>query len=272
MSGFSIAWLDLREPADIKARNQPLALKALEWLERIPGAIVVDLGSGTGSTLRAIASLGSDNDKLWRLVDHDGDLLDEAVRRHAKDFQVEDHQSDLAIIEELPFGGARLVTASALFDLVSADFVNKLAQRLTEKKIGVYAALNYDGATSWNPPHSSDADILAAFNQDQRRDKGLGPALGPDAATYLQTVFAQAGYQIFIESSPWLLTKNDAELVKELINGIASAVSENNLLSKETIAAWKEFRLAHLQDGQCTVGHQDFLALPNARLESKTHR
>lgn len=264
MSGFSVSWLDLREPADIAARNKSLAVKAVAWLELIPGPIVVDLGSGTGSTLRAISSLTekNDNDKLWRLVDHDGDLLDEALRRHAKEFQVEDHQSDLSIVEELPFGGARLVTASALFDLVSADLVDKLVRRLTGKKIGIYAALNYDGATNWTPPHSSDAQILAAFNQDQRSDKGLGLALGPEAATYLQRVFKQAGYQTFIESSPWQLTKDNAELVQALITGIADAVVGSPMLSTETIAAWKEFRLAHLQDGECIVGHLDFLALP----------
>lgn len=264
MSGFSISWLNLREPADVAARNKPLAHKALEWLELIPAPIVVDLGSGTGSTLRALSSLGGhgDNDKLWRLVDHDGDLLDEAVRRHAKEFQVEDHQSDLAIIEELLFGGARLVTASALFDLVSADLVNNLVKRLTEKGIGVYAALNYDGETSWSPPHPSDAGVLAAFNQDQRRDKGLGAALGPDASTYLQTVFTQAGYQVSVAPSPWHLTKHDAELVRELINGIANVVTKHSVLSKGAIAVWREFRLAHLQDGECTVGHQDLLALP----------
>ena len=262
MTGFPVAWLDLREPADIKARDKSLAIQALQWLQKNnpnQGKILVDLGSGTGSSLRALSSLSVEN-IVWRLVDNDGDLLDEALRRHGKDLIIEDYEADLNIVNELPLSGSQLVTASALFDLASREFVDELKNRLTKQNTALYTALNYDGTTEWIPTHPLDDKVLDIFNRDQTRDKGLGPALGPEATDYLQSVFQSAGYEVFIASSPWEITPKDHALANELIQGIANAVTEN--IDSVELDAWKEFRLANIHNGNCRVGHLDFLALP----------
>ncbi|MES3007084.1 MAG: hypothetical protein V4751_04855 [Pseudomonadota bacterium] len=277
MSGFSVAWLDLREGADNAARDKTLAAQALAWLTSDDAGgmpIIVDLGSGTGSTLRALTLVGASpardipgsptRDFIWRLVDHDPALLNEALRRHGKTHVIEDYEADLLDLTTLPLTGARLVTASALFDLVSLSVVDALTTRLVQHQAGLYAALNYDGITQWNPPHPLDGHVLAAFNQDQRRDKGLGLALGPDAADYLQMALSRAGYTVWIADSPWELGPDDAALVRELIPGIASAVAEEYGLDREALQEWQDFRLAHVATGRCVVGHQDILALPRA--------
>lgn len=266
MSGFSISWLDLREPADFAARDKALATRAIEWLGQAadpisPDRIVVDLGSGTGSTLRALTALGANN-IVWRLVDLDGKLLNEALRRHGKNYLIEDYQADLTIIAELPLTGANIVSASALFDLASPAFIDALINRLDARKTAVYAALNYDGSTNWIPAHPLDEKILAAFNQDQLRNKGFGPALGPNCTAYLQQVLEQKGYAVEIRPSPWQLGAKDQAMLGELINGIAAAVTEGYELLATQIDEWKAFRLAHLADGTCTIGHWDLLALP----------
>jgi hypothetical protein len=266
MSGFSIVWLDLREAADFAARARPLVNQLLAWLA-MPAVnhgvdpLVVDLGAGTGSTLRALARLGAPK-FVWRLVDHDGALLDEALIRHRKDFLIEDYEADLAVIDELPLGGASLVTASALFDLVSQEFVDRLITRLHRQRAALYAALSYDGTMAWQPAHSLDAAVLAAFNKDQLRDKGFGPALGPSAANYLQQALTSAGYAVFTASSPWVLAAADAELAAELVNGISAAVATGYGLDAGELKSWTDFRLAHTSSGNCTVGHLDILALP----------
>lgn len=266
MSSFSIAWLDLREGADFAARDKALVSQALNWLGQAadpisPDRIVVDLGAGTGSTLRALTKLGA-NSIVWRLVDLDGKLLDEALRRHGKNYLIEDYQADLNIVEELPLTGAHIVSASALFDLASSTFIDKLIDRLDARKTAIYAALNYDGATTWTPAHPLDEKVLAAFNQDQLRDKGFGPALGPACTGYLQKALENKGYAVTIEPSPWQLTAKDHVMLNELISGIAAAVSEGYGLTTSELGEWKNFRLANLTEGDCTVGHWDLLALP----------
>ena len=264
MTGFSISWLDLREPADVKARSKLLAQEAIVWLENNSNGfdnILVDLGSGTGSTLRTLTTLGARN-IIWRLVDNDGQLLDEALKRHSKQALIEAYQADLTLIDELPFGGAKLVTASALFDLVSREFVDSLLDSLSSQKTALYVALNYDGNIEWTPSHPFDATVLNAFNQDQRKDKGFGKALGPDATEYLQQILESKNYKTSTASSPWQLNATNHELVSELIEGIVGAVENDYGLIADDLTAWKEFRIAHASSGTCNVGHLDLLALP----------
>lgn len=271
MSGFSIAWLDLREAADLVARDAQLARMAITYLQpenqAATAALITDLGSGTGSTLRALGALGVSN-VVWRLIDLDGALLDEALRRHSRTSVIEDYQSDLSKVDELPLHGSRLITASALFDLVSRQFLAQLIPRLQALNTGLYAALNYDGTTSWHPPHPLDNVILEAFNVDQRRDKGMGPALGPDATNYLKQALQDSGYTVYTAASPWRLHGESETLVRELILGIAAAVAQDHGLSDADIGTWQEFRLANIATGQCFVGHLDLLALPAPALDS----
>lgn len=266
MSSFSITWLDLRENADFAARDKSLASQALDWLGQAtdpisPDRIIVDLGAGTGATLRALTKLGASN-LVWRLVDVDGKLLDEALRRHGKNYLIEDYQADLNVIGELPLTGAHIITASALMDLVSAEFIDTLIDRISARKTAVYCALNYDGTTHWTPAHPLDEKILAAFNRDQRKDKGFGPALGPDCTSHLTKTLENKGYAVTIAQSPWQLTASNAQLLEELINGIAAAVNEGYGLEANEINEWKHFRITNIEKGNCTIGHYDLLALP----------
>ena len=269
MSGFSTDWLDLREDADRRARDRELLVRVRRWLQQdIPAMqapVVVDLGAGTGSTLRAFDSpIHQPVD--WRLVDHDSTLLAEAHRRHAKQHRLETLVADLSQITALPLHNARLITASALFDLVSAEFVDALAQVLgtqcRHSSVGLYAALNYDGSTHWTPAHPLDDAVLEQFNRDQRRDKGLGPALGPEAHSVMQLAFTRAGFEVRCAASPWVLDGADQALVAALAGGIADAVAGAPGLDASALADWLRFRLARAPFGSCTVGHADLLALP----------
>lgn len=264
MSGFSISWLDLREPADHAARHRGLAAELVNFLQADTeiSPIIVDLGSGTGSSLRALTGIGAQR-CVWRLVDHDPALLNEALRRHGQSEIIEDYETDLREIAALPLGGAALLSASALFDLVSADLIDELVARVRKQSAAFYAALNYDGRTRWTPAHPLDAAVLDAFNQDQRRDKGLGPALGPDAASYIKTALENVGYNVQLGDSPWQLGPEQKALVVDLITGIRNAVANGYGLSETDLNAWQAFRLLHADSGQGFVGHIDVLAFPD---------
>jgi hypothetical protein len=272
MSGFSVDWLDLRETADRGARDAGLLEQAKHWLRGNPSSdrrpTIVDLGAGTGSTLRAFAESDdfSPNGIEWLLVDQDRPLLAEARRRHGHSHAVETCELDLAKFSDLPLACARLVAASALFDLVSAEFVDSLAIHLEtlcqRQPVGLYTALNYDGTTDWTPTHPLDDAVLEAFNRDQQRDKGFGPALGPDACGYLQRRFVEAGFEVSSAHSPWILDGADRSMMTELITGIAAAVAKTPAMDSDSLKDWLEFRLDKVNDSSCIVGHTDMLALP----------
>lgn len=270
MTGFSIDWLDLREEADRRARDSKLLARARDWLkdDRPPAddPLVVDLGAGTGATFRAFPQ-DDQNPLTWRLVDNDDALLAAARHRHGDRQRIETCQMDLGTVAALPLDDARLVTASALFDLTSPRFIFDLAARLWGRSqsspVGLYAALSYDGTTRWTPAHPLDDQVLNAFNNDQHSDKGFGPALGPGATAFMQMVFSQImSFTIYTASSPWILDGKDDQLVSALIEGIAAAIAQSPHIDATSLEDWTNFRRSQVAAGTCIVGHTDLLALP----------
>lgn len=259
MSGFETRWLDLREPADHAARDVGLRHRAIEHLaDKAEGARIVDLGCGTGSTFRALSP--ESRHWHWLLVDNDPLLLAEARTRHGDEASLQIVETDLAAVSPTVFAGADLVTASALFDLVSGDFIERLTARLRQEGASLYAALNYDGTCNWGNPHAADAEVVAAFNEDQRRDKGFGPALGPQSGPFLKKACERAGLRVSIAPSPWRFTPENAELHRQFIEGMAKAVSDTRSLDPLLLEDWRRHRLARAEHSTCIVGHWDVLA------------
>jgi hypothetical protein len=267
MSGFSADWLTLREPYDGRARNQTV-LDAVTALLRPRSPVrVVDLACGTGSTLRALSPhLPASQD--WRLFDHDPGLLAHAkAMPRAKDVSVATMALDLnRDLEAALEGPADLVATSALLDLVSEAWLDRLAVEVAARSIPFYAALSYDGRTAFTPADPFDADIASAVNAHQRTDKGFGPALGPAAAAYAIARFEALGYSVMQGPSDWTMGPQDRDMQAEILTGWASAAQDIGGPPPADIAAWLGRRRAALAGGRSSleVGHVDFLAIPSA--------
>ncbi len=267
MSGFSADWLALREPYDRRARS-PAVLDAVATLlgPRSP-VHIVDLACGTGSTLRALSPhLTVHQD--WKLFDHDPALLAHAkATPRAKDVSVTTVALDLNRDLEVAFDGPiDLVTTSALLDLVSEAWLDWLAVAVTARAIPFYAALSYDGRSTFTPADPFDASIANAVNAHQRTDKGFGPALGPAAATFAIARFEALGYSVTQGPSDWTMGPNDRDMQSEILAGWASAAQDIGALPSAGITAWLARRRAALASGRSSleVGHVDFLAIPSA--------
>lgn len=259
MSGFETRWLDLREPADHAARDAVLLRKTIEHVDAGGEHIaVVDLGCGTGSTVRAFSTAAAR--WHWRLLDNDPLLLSEAAKRHGGEMQLECLKTDLGTLSPDLFKQARLVTASALLDLVSTGFLQSLVSSLEHAGCSFYTALNYDGHCTWHQAHKADASIVNAFNFHQRRDKGFGPALGPAAEDVLREMLQTAGFHVLKAQSSWQLGADEAELQRQFVMGVATAAAETGLLETGIIEEWRAYRLDHTDSG-CMVGHWDMLGL-----------
>jgi SAM-dependent methyltransferase len=276
MSGFDATWLDLREPADHRSRSEELARLLARDLGRRRQISVLDLGCGTGSNLRATAPLLGE-EQSWMLVDHDAQLLQAALARltqwarhsERRDNQLVLHKdgkcisvrllrADLAHDLDRVFAtGPDLVTASALFDLASPDFISEIASEVVRSKAAFYTVLTYNGQQRWTPKHEADAAMASAFRAHQVRDKGFGEAAGPMAPALLSAAFDAAGYSVSEGDSAWRLEAGDETLIAELVPGFAHAVGETGLVPEAKVAAWlKVARTGAL------VGHTDTLALP----------
>ena len=265
MSGFSADWLALREPYDVRARNRDVLQSVAAAAAAADTVAVVDLACGTGSTLRAVAPrLPPRQD--WRLVDNDLSLLARAAAGKAiPGVAVTRIPVDLTRdLEAALDGPVNLVTASALLDLVSADWLDRLVTEVAARQLPFYAALNYDGRVSFEPGDPLDAPVIAAVNRHQQTDKGFGPALGPRAAEAAIACFKAAGYAVVHGRSDWQLLPRDHGIQRDMLAAWAGAAREIGAVSLPDAAAWLTRRRDLLAAGRSSikVGHVDIFARP----------
>jgi SAM-dependent methyltransferase len=266
VSGFLSEWLALREPLDMRARN-PQVLDAVAAAFRGREALsIVDLGCGTGSTVRAL-SAQLPTSQAWRLVDNDPVLLAEAFARAPDHVTVETLQFDLNGDVGPLLDGADLVTSSALIDLVSEPWLANLAAAVAARSLPLYIALTYDGRAELKAGDPFDQRIIAAVNAHQLGNKGFGPALGPRAADFAMRMFRTFGYALVHGKSDWVAGADDSDFQIELLAGWRQAAEEMGEIPRDILEDWFTRRCEAAKAGKLTlsVGHVDFFAQPSKR-------
>ncbi|MFI4960570.1 MAG: class I SAM-dependent methyltransferase [Hyphomicrobiales bacterium] len=265
MTGFSADWLALREPHDVRARNPAVLNAVVASLAGNTSIRIVDLACGTGSTLRALAPRFPAGQN-WRLVDNDLSLLARASAT-ARPTGVTLTPIPLDLNRDLEAaldGPVDLITTSALLDLVSAAWLERLAVEIAARKIPIYAALSYDGRIELDPADPLDAAIAAAVNAHQRMNKGFGPALGPAAASAAIARFEKLGYSVLHGASDWVIGPDDRDIQMEIFADWAGAVRELGDLSLTDTVGWLTRRRDAVAAGSSSirVGHVDIFARP----------
>jgi SAM-dependent methyltransferase len=269
MSGFSAGWLALREPYDRAARNGVVLDAVAMAFADAPAAAVTDLGCGTGATMRAVAPRLPAR-QSWRLVDSDIALLEKASLEGAATApagaSITTVEANLAAAIEPLLGDCDLIATSALLDLVSAAWLDRLVATLARLARPFYAALSYDGSVVILPECRYDGEVIAAVNRHQRTDKGFGPALGPDAARTAPERLRAAGFAVIKGRSDWEFGANDRAIQMEVLAGWAGAAREIGA-DPAVVEQWLGERQSHIEAGrsQIRVGHIDFFATPTGR-------
>ncbi|MGC3875240.1 class I SAM-dependent methyltransferase [Halomonas sp. GXIMD04776] len=282
-STFDTDWLSLRESADAAARDATLTEHARRYLiqrqQPQRSLSLIDLGSGGGSNLRFLVSR-LPGPQHWRLIDHDAALLDNATftERPLRDSNgdpvvIQADCRDLAGLEADWLSGCDLVCASALFDLVSLEWLERLVAACTTQQTAALFTLSVDGEWAFVDRdgqfqnHPEDRWIRHQLITHQRRDKGFGTALGSQAPPALEQAFSRRGYHVENAPSPWRLAPglpDTQALGRALIKGWATAVHEQSPGEKQRMERWLSRRLAQLDEGVLglEVGHVDLLAYP----------
>ena len=288
---FESSWLDTREDADVRARNVSITKSLRAFLDDVERINVVDLGAGTGALFRYLAPR-INRRQTWRLVDSSDKLLRQSETHLAawadarqltvgasKDLWCATNAKEEYCVfhEQKNFGGGlldlsvnskiNLITASALLDLVSLNWVEELTALCLQRQASFYGSLTYDGKIDWSPSHPGDIKLLQLLNKDQRRDKGLGPALGPDAIAAARRAMASRGFVVAIGPSPWVLGPVDEDLQTALLSQWGILLKQNTDLPSREVQLWKDFHLDAIAKGKSylRVGHQDMWATPPGR-------
>jgi hypothetical protein len=265
MSGFAAAWLSLREPHDLRARNAAVLDAVIDSLAPKSFVNIVDLACGTGSILRTLAPRLR-LQQSWRLLDNDLDLLAHASSTSAPSgvtlTTVAAHVN--RDLEKILVGKIDLLTTSALLDLVSESWLYRFVEEAAAQSLPVYAALSYDGRIEIDPSEPMDEAIVTAVNAHQRRDKGFGPALGPLAASAAIARFESLSFAVVHGKADWVIGPQDGEFQMEILRGWARATKELGELSSTDIDDWLTRHRDAVAAGcsSICVGHLDFFAQP----------
>jgi len=263
---FSAAWLEMREPYDRRARAASVIDAAVAALAGRPSVMIADLACGTGSTFRALMPHIKSRQN-WRLVDNDLSLLARTPQSSPPDVNVATVPIDLSLdLEAALDGPVDLVTTTALLDLVSDEWLQRLVVEIAARRLPFYAALSYDGRVEMMPADSADKKIIAAVNAHQRTDKGFGPALGPTAAVAAVERFERVGYSVLQGQSDWVFAPLDREIQLEMLSGWAAAARDIDDVPLPDVIGWLKRRRDLVVAGQSStrVGHTDLFARPTA--------
>ncbi|MEL6546361.1 MAG: class I SAM-dependent methyltransferase [Myxococcota bacterium] len=244
---FDKEWLDLREPSDTRARSPRIREFVASWLNQQPRATITDIGAGTGSTFRYLDS-HLHTKVEWTFVDYNETTLRDAAYSCGATPVLQD------LAQGFPSFGD-LVTASAFFDLVSVEWIEKFVDALDGRAL--YATLTVDGVDQITPLDEDDAWVAECFRRHQTEtDKGFGTAAGPDAHQLLCNSLRARGYRVDEASSPWHL-RGERSLIHALLTGMAERATESDPVRAKQ---WLERRIG--SPLTVTVGHRDLFAVP----------
>ena len=205
----------------------------------------------------------------WILYDQDPDLLARAASGRpvtAADgtpVTVRTRQADLTRLTAADLGGADLVTASALLDMLTAEELEHLVATCAEADCPALFLISVTGTVRLTPADPLDAEVAAAFNAHQRRTRDGRRLLGPDAPDACVAAFARHGVTVRTRPSPWRLGPEQAALAAQWFTGWLDAAREQCPELTERTREYARRRRAEAEGGRLAVvvEHTDLLAV-----------
>jgi hypothetical protein len=268
-ASFPADWLAARIQADHEARNRssPAVIPALIKHLTAAGASargveVIDVGAGTGANARWLEPR-LPFPQRWVYVEPDRRLLSEAHRPEGTEVHPAGVEALPGLLDR-PSSRCRLLTCSALLDILTTVAVRSLCRAGASHQVPMLLALTVTGAWQLDPSHRIDEQLRRAFNDFQRRS---GHA-GPDAPRIAADTMRASGLEVHRADSPWLLTpETNAAFVDRFLTDRVSAVVEEAPKLAKAADRWLALRREQL-DGRALrveVGHLDILGLPDGR-------
>lgn len=260
MSGeFSSGWLDLREPADARARSAELARMVAAGAK---GELtILDLGCGTGSLGRWLAPL-LPGPQHWIMADRDPALLEHAasampgMAADDSPVTVETRLGDVTALTGADLAGVSVVTCSALLDILTRAEVRRIADALATHGTTALLTLSVTGEVAFDPADELDAAMSAAFNAHQRRTTGGRRLLGPDAPAAAAEILTALGAAVTVRPSAWSLGPRPDALFDTWLDGWLAAAG-----TQEPDLPVDAYRARRIQGSpSVTVGHVDLYA------------
>ncbi len=283
-----ILWLAHRYACDAEARNTNVEKKLLAFFAGKKSLSILDAGCGTGANFQYYFEKFPKRQE-WTLVDCENHHL-ESCREILTDFaqknnyQLEQNEDSLSIKSGKKKATVRfvhgildevekhadlkktdLITANALFDLLSYDQFDTFACKLSAYNVCLMATLNYY-ETSFLPFSEEDGRFVRYFHTHMTRPQQFGAAMGPNCTEEMLDLLAEHQMVVEQEGSQWHLKRYDATMQHYLLHFFEHAVRDLSLSDCEIndLEAWLGNKKQMCQERQLEiiVDHSDIFAYP----------
>jgi hypothetical protein len=221
---------------------------------------IIDLGAGTGANQRWLAPRLPFRQR-WVHLDHDP-AISRSLPLPGDTMIIDDSVDALARLLSSRSGGRRLVTCSALLDVLTTAQLDAVCNAVIDNRVPALFSLTVTGKLSATPEDPDDQLLLNAFNDHQRRAGGAGP----DATSLADAALRAGGFRVLCLETPWQLTASSGPAFVEQVlqERLDAAVAQDRTLAPAA-ARWFQSRRAQLarETLRIDLGHCDLLALPD---------
>jgi hypothetical protein len=220
---------------------------------------IIDLGAGTGANQRWLAPQLPFRQR-WVHLDHDP-TISRSLPPPDDTMIIDGSVEALSHLLASRSGGGRLVTCSALLDVLTTAQLDAVCHAVIDSQVPALFSLTVTGTLSVTPADPDDQLLLDAFNDHQRR---AGRA-GPDATSLTSSALQTGGFRLLRQQTPWQLSSaSGREFVEQVLQErIDAAVAQDHALVPAA-AVWLALRRVQLANDvlRIDLGHCDILAIP----------
>ncbi|WPP51644.1 hypothetical protein [Catalinimonas niigatensis] len=283
-----VLWLDHRYACDAEARNANIEKKFLAYFNEANSLAIVDAGAGTGSNFQYYFDK-LPNHQEWTLLDCEHNVLKSCQEKlmgfaQKHNYRLEEnngllsiHSGDKKAHIRFAHGGLEeieqhtdlkkidVITANALFDLLSYDQFDTFACKLSAYNVCLMATLNYY-ETSFLPFSEEDGRFIRYFHTHMTRPQAFGAAMGPNCTEEMLDLLAEHQMMVEQEGSQWHLKRYDSTMQHYLLHFFEHAVRDLSLSASEIedLEVWLEKKKQMCRDHQLEiiVDHSDIFAYP----------
>ncbi len=282
-------WLSHRFACDATARNKAVERKFLEFFDHKALLNIVDAGAGTGANFRYYFDHIRQH-QHWTFIEKNAQLtakteecLAQFARQQGYEFEQKDNlmhlkagtkQASIKVIhgsiddiEQLvSLQDTDVVTANAVFHLLSYEQFQHLVHKLNQTYVCLLSTLNYY-EVSLLPFSQDNARFIQWYHMYMKRPQPFGIAMGPNCCEEMIDLLHHQGMVIVQESSQWHITRNNAVMHHFLLSFIEDAIRSLNLAAceKKAFEQWMDERKKLCQERKLEiyVDHNDIFAYPD---------
>jgi len=266
------AYLEAKLPLDERSLNPEVRAVFHSALRGRISARVLDIGCGTGASLRRLMTAELVGSLQLTGVDREAELLVEASSRLTHELEMAEFEvacsprgvearryrqaidlrfvsADLADFRPEQSGHYDAVIAHALMDLLpAAEMARRIRDWLGPAGL-FYATLNYDAGTTLFPLDTDpafEAGILAHYDASMERNLDGRPCGGAQSGRRLHAALLEAGFEMLAYgSSDWNITPYrgayrdaDALCLRALLDMIHGEARQSGPLEIEALDGW----------------------------------